>query len=45
MEAKMEFMKWFRNRYISEEDVEYLRGIVDDDDKIEELFGTDLAFE
>ena len=45
MEAKLEFMNWFKNRYISEEDVETLRKYIDDDEKIEEMFGTDLSFE
>ena len=44
MDAKMEYMKWQRNRFLSPEEMRYLKSIRNDDEKIEELFGRDLSF-
>ena len=44
MDAKMEYMKWQRNRFLSDEEMAYLKSIRGDDELIEELFGRDLTF-
>jgi len=44
MEARMEYMKWQRNKFLSEEEMSYLKSIREDDELIEELFGSDLTF-
>lgn len=44
MEAKLEYMKWYRNKYLSAEEMAYLKSIRDDEAMIEELFGSDLNF-
>ena len=44
MEAKLEYMKWYRNKYLSAEEMAYLKSIRDDEATIEELFGSDLNF-
>lgn len=44
MDAKMEYMKWQRNRFLSDEEMAYLKSIKEDEEKIEELFGSDIEF-
>ncbi|GEM_PF-2325723 len=45
MEAKLEYMKWQRNKFLSNEEMMELKSFRENDDLIEELFGRDLEFE
>lgn len=45
MEAKLEYMKWQRNKFLSKEELMELKTFREDDDLLEELFGRNVDFD